>query len=129
MKHQDNVCELEKLYFSLFPTTSAESFRKLLLFVVYSTIKNNDGITLNKLQWSLNSDFSFEETDVDITVNALSNKRIFGAISKFHINRRKGKQDSRDVVHLRLRKDNSNVIDSWIVKMLTEHPEYSTMCS
>lgn len=116
----------EKLYFSMFPTESTEKFRRFLLYVVLVTVREDDGITSNKIQWKLNNEFAFEASDVEIAVNALSNPRIFNAISKFHLKRKRG-DTGRQIIHLRLRKENQDLIEAWEASVLAEFPEYLEM--
>lgn len=116
----------ESLYFNMFPAERPEKFRRFLLYVVYNAVQENDGITLNKLQWKLNNDFGFDAADIEIAINALSNKRIFDAISKFHLRRQQG-SNGRQIVHLRLRKENPSLIDSWMADAIANNPEYAEM--
>lgn len=116
----------EKLYFSMFPTESTEKFRRFLLYVVLVTVREDDGITSNKIQWKLNNEFAFEASDVEIAVNALSNPRIFNAISKFHLKRKQG-AEARQIIHLRLRKENQELIEAWEKSILSDNPEYAEM--
>lgn len=125
-ERSEHLSKSEQLYFSMFPTDSTEKFRKFLLFMVFNAIKADDGVTLNKLQWQLNTDLSFSGPDVEIAVNALANQSIFHAISKYHLPKKKGQEKQRQqVIHLRLRKDRQNLVGSWVETLLVEYPEYS----
>ena len=117
----------EQLYFSMFPSENAEKFRRFLLYVVYSTVCANEGITLNKIQWKLDNDFALKNADVEIAVNALSNPRIFNAISKFHLKRVDNDMNGRQVIHLRQRKRNKDLIGAWQNRVLKDFPEYAKM--
>jgi hypothetical protein len=120
------VDSAEQLYFSMFPSENADKFRRFLLYVVYFTVCENNGITLNKIQWKLDNDFALKNADVEIAVNALSNPRIFNAISKFHL-KRVDNDACKQVVHLRQRKRNKDLINAWCDRVLKEFPEYAKM--
>lgn len=124
---RDSITAAEQLYFSMFPSENTEKFRRFLLYVVFNTIRENDGITLNRLQWKLHNEFTFEASDVEIAVNALSNQRIFNAVSKFHLPQRRGTESARRIVHLRLRKTEQELVESWVASVLADCPEYSQM--
>lgn len=136
-----NIHPSEQLYFSMFPNDSSPTFRRFLLFVVYNTIQNEDGITLNKIKWKLGNEYSFHGDDVEIAINALSNAKIFNAVSKYHLHPKKesgrsqsGRRDGRDrgkqdsetqpIIHLRVRKEGKAQIGAWIDALLRDHPEY-----
>jgi len=115
----------EQLYFSMFPSESTEKFRRFLLYVVYTTIKENSGITTNKIQWRLDNEYALKEADIGIAINALSNPVIFNAISKFHLKRKEG--EDKQVIHLRLRRSRQGLIQSWMDRVLEDFPEYAEM--
>tara|TARA_Y100001973_G_C5145370_1_gene305129 strand:- start:616 stop:1032 length:417 start_codon:yes stop_codon:yes gene_type:complete len=113
----------EQLYFNMFPSENTEKFRRFLLYVVYTTIKENSGITTNKLQWRLDNEFSLKPEDVEIAVNALANRRIFGAVSKYHLRNRPQQESNRQIIHLRLRKNKQDVIGAWSDYVSNDCPE------
>lgn len=123
------VCDT--LYMTLFPKEGADEHRRFLLYVVYHTIVQEEGITVNKIKWKLNRDLSFNSDDIDIALHALSNARFFNAISKFHVKARGKHQHKKanENVHLRLRKGNQAVIESWSAELLDKYPEYSSIIS
>jgi len=117
----------EQLYFSMFPVDSTPKFRRFLLYVVYTTIKENSGITTNKIQWKLDNDYALKVADIEIAINALSNPRIFNAVSKFHLKQKAGEE--KQVIHLRLRRNRQELIQSWMDRVLEDFPEYAEMNS
>lgn len=119
----------ETLYFSMFPGESTEEFRRFLLYTVYTMIREEDGITVNKLKWNLNSEFSMKADDIEIAINALSSPKIFNAVSKFHLRGRNKQTQDKEIVHLRLRKNQQVIIQSWIKRLLEEFPQYENISS
>lgn len=120
------IAAAEQLYFSMFPSERPEKFCRFLLFSVFSTVRGDEGITVNKVQWKLNNELSFDKGDVEIAVNALSSQRIFNAISKYQLRRKKGNGE-RTIIHLRPRKENQELIEAWEEYILNMYPEYKEM--
>lgn len=118
----DDLLTAESLYFNMFEEYKTEHFRRLLMYVVYKTIANDPGITLSKLQWMLSEDFAFSENDVETAVSAISNKRIFNAVSKYHL-----KRSGRTIIHLRLRKNCQELINAWISGIENSYPEFKAI--
>lgn len=119
----------ETLYFSMFPVESPDEFRRFLLYTVYTTICEDDGITVNKLKWNLNNEFAMKADDIEIAINALSSPKIFNAVSKFHLRGRKKQTQDKEIVHLRLRKNQQDIIQSWVERLLERFPEYENISS
>lgn len=126
---QQRAAEAETLYFSMFPVDSTDEFRRFLLYVVYTAICEDDGITVNKIKWKLNNELSLKPDDIEIAINALSNPRLFNAVSKFHVRGRKRRDPEKEIVHLRLRKNQQGVIQAWVSRLLEEYPEYRNISS
>ena len=116
--------KLFDLYSSLFPVSSNVEFKALLLYVVWITIKKNPGITENKLKWLLNNQFSFEETNIDLALSALTNPSIFNCVSKFQHTLKKSK---RDVTHLRPKKEQMESMGLWEEYLTKNNPSLAEL--
>jgi hypothetical protein len=93
--------KIYELFPALFPVYKNEDFRSLLLFVVWTTIKENPGITENKLKWTLTQNYAFSEEDINLALSSLVNSQMFDSVSRFEHTHR---QSGRTVVHLRPKK-------------------------
>lgn len=116
-----NTEAVEKLYFNMFPIAKEPYFKRLLLFVTYETIKTNNKITLNKLCWHLNVSYEFTKEDISIAIAALYNSNLFGSINKHAPNRSR----KEGVLHLSVKTDCTETIDSWLNDVKTLHPEFN----
>jgi hypothetical protein len=119
-----NIYDIEQLYLSMFSKEGISKNRILILLKVYDHVRLHNGITLNKLQWTLKNVYSFPEDDVEIAVNALSNVSMFDAISKYHVNG-KNKTSQKPIVHLRTKKDDEHsLISEWQEKVVNKYSEF-----
>lgn len=93
--------KIYELFPALFRDYRNEDFRSLLLFVVWTTIKENPGITENKLKWTLTQNYAFSDADINLALSSLVNSQMFNSVSRFEHTHR---QSGRTIVHLRPKK-------------------------
>jgi hypothetical protein len=92
-----------------------------LLYIVFKTIENNTGITLNQLRWILDAEYMIPNDVVSSAVAALTSKSLFNCVSRWQPPKAAG-QPRNDAVHLRIRKD-CEEFSRWHADALKEFPE------
>lgn len=90
-----------ELFPSLFPKESTEQHRTFLLYAVWTTVRDNPGITENKLRWLLENRYSFSQDDINRAIAALVNPEMFDSVSRYELTLRK---TGKTVAHLRPKK-------------------------
>ena len=85
----DNIEELERKAFLLFKSKCTKDYKRLVIYLVYATVKQNPGISLNKLAFALNSEYNIDSDSVNSAVGALSSSEIFKAISSYTLPKEK----------------------------------------
>lgn len=92
-----------------------ETYRELAIYIVYSTIKANPGITDNQLQ-SLCSDVLVVDS-IKKATKVLLHKDMFSAISLW-------REKTKSTIHYRC-KENSVKFDEWLNDLLVNNPEFA----
>ena len=85
----DNIEELERKAFLLFKSECTEDYKRLVIYLVYATVKQNPGISLNKLAFALSSEYNIDSDSVNSAVGALSSSEIFHAITSYTLPKEK----------------------------------------
>lgn len=99
------------------------AYRVAALYMVYTTIKANDNITLNRLKRALYTELMMKEAVVEGAVASLASKSLFDAITKWQ---KPATASSPEVIHLRTTKNPSPEFDAWFKLALDRHPELLT---
>lgn len=93
--------------------SETEDSQKFLLYLVYSTIQKNQGITVNQICTLLNKNFLIRRARIEGAIAALSNRQVFDSITTFH--------KKQNVVHLRCKE--SPHLTEWLSEFCSKVPE------
>lgn len=107
-----NPVEVERLYFSLFPTKREEAFMRMLIIVVFEHIRALGRVSQTHLCNSVSRYYPYTEEDILIAVSALNNPSIFDVIGKFKLTGRKNARLD-EVIQLSVKNNKLNDYLAW----------------
>ena len=106
------VDELERKAFLLFRTDSSDDYKRLVIYLVYSTIQRNPGISHSRITFELNKEYLINSNDIEAALGALASAEVFNTVSSYKL--AKSKAANKPVV---FRVRNKNLVSQWIDKL------------
>lgn len=111
--------DTEEKAFLLFREECTEEFKRLVIFLVYTVVKQNQGISQNKLAFMLEKEYNIGSTSVSAAIGALTSGEIFNALSAYKM----PKEKSSNQTMLLRTTNRSQTIDSWLDMLRSkDHP-------
>lgn len=106
----NRVLELERKAFVLFKSNCTDDYKRLVIYLVYATVKQNPGISQNKLSYVLKSEYNLDKDSVISAVGSLTSSEIFNVMSTYTLSKEKS---ATQPTLLRLSRT-KRIINEWI---------------
>lgn len=111
-----SVSNLEKKAFVLFRDDCAEDFKRFVIYLVFKSIENNEGISRSRLEQILLTEYSLDSEVVNAALGALTSSEIFDSVSAYQVQKLK-----KQPIMLRLKRD-LNKLNAWLDTIRIKSP-------
>jgi hypothetical protein len=118
MLPNDKLPKSKLAYVLMSPFTT--EYNKLVIYIVYKTLKANGRLTLNQLRHLLFGDLLLSPTLVEGAVSVLSSRSMFNCVSMYQL--KMTRPEALPNFHLDV-KDNPEFLE-WLSETEHDHPEF-----
>ena len=110
-----NYLDVEQKALALFSGTSSDNYHQMVIYLTYRAIEANPSITVRALRWVLKK-YGIDKDLIDMAINVLLSKEIFGAIHYYQATKSKG------VKHYKINANNE-LMEDWVMFIKANRPE------